>query len=329
MNYFDIYKKRTLGNATTMKQKIIDDGRRSFEQYLRTSPTAMEVTYTKPDEFPNLETNEKKLMAINDKTDNDKKAYDEKKLMCTLDTDIEVGSYVFWQQTWWLVIFKEYKPMDTYKRLTMTKCNELYNYNYKGKVYKIPMVVAALTLYGDGLADIRHTSYGDSKNRIHFGSNPITRTIDVGTRIMLTGKTTYRVTNLTDFEYNGKSIGSPGLCSALVLQTTMLGEDDVENNIAYNPISKVEDETVVNKILGKTEIYLGEQNKYSINYDKEVEFSLDFAYANVEIVNQGNNECVLRHNMEMNDIGITVMLIAKDKETKETLDTKNILIRGM
>ncbi|MBC6695338.1 hypothetical protein H9L25_00905 [Terrisporobacter mayombei] len=101
MNYFDVHKIKTLGNATTMKQKTIDDGRRSFEQYLRTSPTAMEVTYTKPDEFPNLETNEKKLMAINDKTDNDKKAYDEKKLMCTLDTDIEVGSYVFWQQTWW------------------------------------------------------------------------------------------------------------------------------------------------------------------------------------------------------------------------------------
>ena len=324
MDYFDLYKNRVLGESANIREKEVSEMVSEFDEYLNQSLTSHEVYYTKVDELPDITTNEKKLMIINDISDNDKKAYDEKKLLCSLDTNVEVGSYIYWDNSWWLIIFSENKSIKTCKKFTMNRCNQYLNYVYKGRLYKIPMTVNALTLYSDGMADMVYTSMGDSKNRVYFGTNPITRTIDVGTRMMISNKTVYRVTNLTDFEYNSNT-GDNGLISAIILQTNILKEDDVENNIAYNDISKND----VSKIKGENEIYLYDENEYEVEYEGEVEFMLDFDYVNTVIISQGNNKCIVRHNDLMNDVGSNVSLIAIDKNTQDTIDTKIILVRGV
>lgn len=175
------------------------------------------------------------------------------------------------------------------------------------------------------MADGVYLSAGDAKNRVTFGTNPITRTIDVGSRIMITNKTLYRITNLTDFEYNDR-IGENGLISCLALQTEGVAEDDYVNNIAYN---RDNGECNNSKIKGLSEIYLYSENEYSIEYDKEIEFVLDFNYVNTAIISQENNSCIVKHNDSMDDLGTNVMLIARDKESKETIDMLNILVRGV
>lgn len=325
MDYFDLYKSRVLGESVNIREKEVSEMVSEFNDYLNQSITSHEVYYTKVDELPDITTNEKKLMIINDISDNDKKAYDEKKLLCSLDTNIDVGSYIYWDNSWWLIVFSENKSVKTCKKFTMNRCNQYLNYVYKGKLYKIPMTVTALTLYSDGLADMVYTSTGDAKNRVSFGSNPITRNIDIGTRMMISHKTVYRVTNLTDFEYNSRT-GENGLITALLLQTNMITEDDKENNIAYNIISKNEN---ISKIKGEDEIYLYDENKYEVEYEGEIEFKLDFDYVNTVIVSQGNNKCTVRHNDSMDDLGSTVLLIARDRNTQETIDIKNILVRGV
>ncbi|MGL4655820.1 MAG: hypothetical protein ACRCWM_08050 [Sarcina sp.] len=326
MDWLQVHKKKVLGNAINIKEKEKKEGRDNFKSLLNNSPTGIEVSYTKLGEFPDLETNEKVKVVINDKTDNDIKAYDHKKLMCEVDVPIEIGSYVFWQNFWWIVIFKEHKSLELNKRFTMAKCNRYINHRYKGQVYKIPAIVQSLTLYSDGLADITYTSSGDAKNRIQVGNNVVTKSFDIGTRIMVTNKTTFRITNLTDFEYNSTGMDSDGLISAMILQTVMVGEDDIENNIAYN-----KDEVVNNGSLieGNNEIHLGETNDYKINYSGEIDFNLDFTYINIKIVNRDLNSCTVYHDLEMDDIGKTVMLIATDRVTHETIDMKNILVRGL
>lgn len=324
MNYFDLYKNRVLGESANIREKEVYEMTSEFNEYLNQSLTSHEVYYTKVDELPDITTNEKKLMIINDISKNDKKAYDEKKLLCSLDTNIAVGSYIYWDNSWWLIVFSENKSVKTCKKFTMNRCNQYLNYVHKGELYKIPMTITALTLYSDGLADMVYTSMGDAKNRVYFGTNPITRTIDVGTRMMISNKTVYRVTNLTDFEYNSNT-GDNGLISAIILQTNILKEDDVKKNIAYNDISKND----ASKIKGEDVIYLYDENKYEVEYEGEVEFRLDFDYVNTVIVSQGNNKCIVKHNDSMDDLGSTVLLIARDKNTQETIDIKNILVRGV
>lgn len=146
MSYFDLYKQRVLGSNDTIRDREREQVRNEFNDYLRQSPTSHEVYYTKVDELPNLETNEKTLMIINDMSNNDKKAYDEKKIMCPMDTNIGTGSYVYWDDTWWLIIFRDNKTLLNCKKYTMNRCNQYFNYKYKGVLYNVPVTISALTL---------------------------------------------------------------------------------------------------------------------------------------------------------------------------------------
>lgn len=173
------------------------------------------------------------------------------------------------------------------------------------------------------MADIRYVSYGDTKNRITMGSNDIIDTIDIGTRMMISNRIVYRITNMNDFEQNGRATGDKGAITVLVLQTALIKEDDKENNIAYNKLSVEEIET--NEIEGKDSICLGEKNTYSIDYSGEVKYLIDNENATITCV---GNKCYIKVENNMDLIGESILLIARDKNTSQTIDMKTIMIRG-
>ena len=327
MSYFDNYKKRVLGASNTIKNREIAEMTNEFEEYLQSAVTSDYFSYTKVDELPDLETNEKELMIINDVSQNDKTALDEKILLCRLNVNIDVGSYVYFNGNWFVIEFEENKSIQTHKKYIMRRCNNTLNFNYKGKIYNIPLSISNLTLYSKGIKDTKYLSEADAKRDVFIGSNPITRAIERGNRIMLNNLSTFRITHINDFEYTRRYDEEAGLIKWIVVQTLVLNEDDKENNVAYNPIS--EPDTIgTDKIHGKDSIFINELNKYKIECNREVEFILDFDYVNIAIIKQGNNECTLKHNDSMDDLGEYFSLIARDKETNETIDIKNILVKG-
>lgn len=328
MSYFDNYKKRVLGVSNTIKNREISEMASEFEEFLQSAVTSDYYTYTKVDELPDLETNEKELMIINDVAQNDKTALDEKILLCRLNTSIDVGCYVWFNENWFLIEFEENKTIPTHKKFIMRRCNNMLNFNYKGKIYNIPLSISNLTLYSKGIRDTKYLSEADAKRDVFIGSNPITRAIERGNRIMLNNLSTFRITHINDFEYTRRCDNEAGLIKWITVQTLVLNEDDKENNVAYNPLSQP-DVSSIGKIHGKDFIYINEINKYKIDYAKEVEFILDFDYVNMAITKQSNNECSIKHNDSMDDLGEYFSLIARDKETNETIDIKNILVKGV
>ncbi|WP_236732403.1 hypothetical protein [Clostridioides difficile] len=240
-----------------------------------------------------------------------------------------MGCYLFYDNCYWLTIFKEHKEMDTYKHFIIKRCNQFFNYKYKGQMYKIPIAVENLTLYSDGMADNKYTSISDTKRQLYFGSNPVTKTIDIDTRIMLTNKTVFRVTSINDFEYNGRETGADGLIKAICLQDALISKDDTINNIAWNKLSE-NDNVIIpfDKIIGDEFINLGEENEYTIDYMRDVEWLLDKQYRFCNIINQNEKTCTLQSDTLAKYSGLEILLLAKDKETNETIDTKKITIRG-
>ncbi len=231
MSYWDNYQSRVLKGATTSKERITNDLEQTFEKYLNQSPTCIEVPISIPNQFPDLTKLNKELVSINDISNNDKKSLDEKKLLTRNSLNIGLGCYLYYDNSWWLVIFKESKTINSYQKYIIRRCNQIIKYKYSGKVYDIPVSILNMTLYADGLQSNVYTTRQDAKRDVWYGSNEITNSIDIKTRLMLTRKTVFEVTHVNDFEY-------PGLIKVLVNQVESFDTDDKDNNVAWNPDDK-------------------------------------------------------------------------------------------
>lgn len=327
-SFLDEYKTFTLRGQKNKREKLRATARKTFEKALERTPTSIEIQVTDIDEI-NITENTKTVTAIiNNISDNDQTALDEKEIYLPVGTNVDIGCYCFFDNCYWLFIFKEHKEMNAYMHFVLKRCNQIINYEYKGTIYQIPVSVINLTMYSDGVNDTRYVSVEDAKRHIFYGSNPITRTIDVGIRMILTRQSVFRVTHINDFEYNGRYTGANGLIKALCLQTVAVSEDDKENRVAYNIIGK-DGVQKRDDLIGLDYIFLGEENEYMVETDKEIEFILDSSYANTTIVEQKNNKCRIKQSSDINSVGENIMLIARDKVTKETIDMFIITVRGV
>ena len=172
--------------------------------------------------------------------------------------------------------------------------------------------------YSDGLNDGKYISYADAKRHLWFGSNPVSRLIEIGDRVMLTNKTVFRVTHVNNFEYNGRYTGAYGLIKALVLQTTLLNEDDLKENAAWNEKSYT-DVQDPDEIFGQSIINLGETATYSIQTDVEnVELKLDNPYEFVTFKSEGK-KCEITATSNFRFYGNSIMILAINKDTYKIL----------
>lgn len=327
-NYFEKYKRRNLKQYDTILDKERSDLITDFEYYLtHEALNAYEIQYTKPDELINKETNSTERMVIKDVADNDKTAFDEKYLVCRLDCPIDVGSYVYWNGSYYILEFEEVITTMTHKKYTLRRCNQYFNIGYKGNIYHIPVNVTNLTMYSKGIHDYKYISNLDAKRTILVGANPVTSSLVVGSRLMGKDKQAYKITHKNDFEYTRRRDEKDGLIKWLILETAQLVEDDNENLVAYNPINESDGEQ--NKIYGNDRIHIGEESTYTIKYDKEVTFELDYDYEFCRITLNENNSCTLSVDLDFDVIGEVISLIVKDKDNNETIDILNIVVRGL
>lgn len=331
MGYFDNYKERVLQGASNSKEKTVKEMQKSFDRYLKESPTATDVVVTYVHEFPHIPTMHKETIAINDFSENDQSKLDEKIVKVRHDLNFDIGCYVHWDNCWWLAVFQEHKVVKGFKKLIIRRCNQILRYGYKGIVYDIPLSIENLTMYSDGIADEAITSVGDSKRQIWYGYNNLTKTIGIGTRVALTNRTTFRITHINDFEYNGGETGKQGLIKSLILETATIDKDDLENNVAYNPIFDVPSrpQPSLDLIMGEKSVYIGTENEYIIDNpsnDRVLELKESYEYCLLSKVNNDHYNVEIFNSFK--NIGKTIELVLKDTVTSTIIGTKKLIIRG-
>lgn len=268
-SYLYNYRKRVSLGASDRREKLISQAERTFENQLRESPSAKRLKATLPGEIDVLgNTNEIDCILLNI-SDNDIKSFDQKYLLVRKDENFDIGCYIEFDGAYWLATFKEHRTLDTHKKFTLFKCNNIWNYKKNGVLYKFPIYVQNLSLYSDGLADNKYTSQEDGKVSIYYGENPITKGIHINTRIMIGNRLTFRMTNINDYEFRSNHNGQCAIKSML-LQTTIVDKDDMENNIAWNEDSEIQEiDNTIPKIVGDKKAMLGSKKIYKCSKDVE------------------------------------------------------------
>ena len=313
------FKRRVHRSGEDRKEKAINEGIRNFRKTLLENPTCSEVQATVPDEVC-ITSDTRYIMAmITDVALNDQSALDNKYIHVDVEEDIDVGCYVKWQGINWLLVFEEVNGFPTHKTFVMKRCNQIFRFKQNDVIYDIPVSVTNLTLYSDGLADGKYLSRADAKRNIKFGSSPVTRSIDLGNRIMLTNKTVFRFTHIDNFSYEG-------LIACIAIQTALIPNDDIENNIAYNPnVIEIESEDPPSStdIEGEEYIYLGSEDVYYIDIPNATwELSDDIC----KVESAKNGICIVSATEDSKYIGHTVTLYVKDGENLVAM--KDITIKG-
>ena len=194
-------------------------------------------------------------------------------------------------------------------------------YRYEGKIYDVPVSVLNMTLYADGLENNVYTTSANAKRDIWYGSNEITNSIDIKTRLMLTRNTVFDVSHVNDFEY-------PGLIKALVNQTVLFDTDEKDSNSARNPSDKEMYSRIINKIQGDKFIYQGGKCTYTIGESNTIEWDLEESSEYITLINNSNGTCTLLASPLSQSIGTKVTLIARYKSSKVIVDSLTVTIRG-
>lgn len=291
MNYIDLYKRRVgVSDVTDIKSRVIYEARKNFERSLKNDPSSVAARITDIGEVNISEGTKIVQCLINDYSENDQKAFDEKILYVRHDENVGLGSYVEFDNYIWLIVFREHRASNIHKSFIMRKCNQILKYQYQNEVYEIPCIVKNLTQYSDGLQDIVYTSVPDSKRSITYSENAITSNIKLGQRFLINNKIAFRVTHIQDFEYKEGYYSDNGISSCIAVYTSLTDDDDVENNLAYNEDTTKEPDVIMisssatykansNTCIWQVEYTSNKSNYVKINSDKgtcEISLDMDF-----------------------------------------------------
>lgn len=317
MSTFDLFKRRVIKDTLDYRDYRVREIENNFKKTLLSDPSSLDLKVTDVEE-PFITDDTKVIKAIvNDLSNNDQKSLDEKKLLVEKNENADVGCYVLFDNCYWIIVFKEHMSINAYKKFIMRRCNQIINLKLDEVIYSIPVSVKNLTQYSDGMQDIKTTSMSDAKRSLTYGSNPITRKIDLNYRVLLNKRHAFRVTHLDDFQYNGSYTGASGLITALAIQTALIDEDDIKNNIAHNYLndcSEASQDTI--SIIGNKNVVVGSRAKYSLSVSQYVRWEVEYVGSKKDYltISRVDDKCIIKVSSDMKIIGQKFKIKAYDSE---------------
>lgn len=324
MSYISSYKKRVGLGAKDRKERLVKKQIKNFDRFMNNSLTGVTLDFTFPNSIDLINT-QKINCIVNDVTNNDKKAGDEKIVLVHRDENIQTGCYFYMDNFWWILNFEEHKEIPIYRKFIAKKCNNIIKHKYKNKIYDIPCAVLSLTIYSDGLQTLKHTELLDGKRQVTVGKSEITNSLSLGKiRIMFSDGKVFYITHIDDYVYTG-------INTYICQETVRVNNDDLNNLVAYNEIleiTEVKEETISGKIIGKDELRLASNSTYKI--DKSVEWIIECD--NVEVIKsieKTDKQLLLKITTDSRFVGKTFTIKALDIKTNKLLDKKTVKIKNL
>lgn len=242
---------------------------------------------------------------------------DQKLLHVKLNSEIDSGSIIYWNNEEWIVSNEEHNSVQSHKTFTIIKCNLPLNVQFNGSCYNFPIYISNLTIYSDGTSELVDITLSSAKYSIQIVENEITNTIDVGTRFIVRGRA-FEVTIVDDFTIKN-------VRTLTVVETVANSLDDLENDIAWNEDLNIEDVGNPNlKIIGDDFIYIGGTSEYL--YTDAIEWELERT-EKAKIISSETGKCKIKCGTSSDYIGEKIILYATDK--RGNMKEKIIYIRGM
>lgn len=285
---------------------------KDFERTLYSDPASTDVYISK---FENVTEVKTKIRAIIiDVSKNDIKSFDEKFILSKKDSNIGYGDYILFDDSYWIVNFKENQVHKAYDKHTIRRCNKFIKLNNNGSILNLPVSVKNLVQYSDGMQDIKYTSIPDSKVSVLFSLNESTKFLKEGSRFFV-NENAYKVTFIEAYQYSNKYDSEYGLASLIAVF------DQVSNtDIKKDQITNDYDKTILTgKIQGSNKLVPGGKYKYYIdNVEfKDVIYEVEYITDKKDFIGteiKENNIITLKVNNDFDLIGQKVKLSAKNKD---------------
>lgn len=306
MTYTDLYKKKMARRGANPYERAFNQKSRDFEQYFNNT---LNLESCEIDKMPT------KAVFQDHSQSNNKDLSDDKYIIVPNSVDIQVGSYVSWRDSEWLVFTEEFKTIPSHQQLKIKIVNENIKWIENKKICNggngWGAYVQNQTLYTLGIArQGHHLDLVNSKMMLYMQNNEETRALCVGDRIFV-GFTVYKIMFRDGVSRNG-------LINYLLEEDTLKSTDNTELRIAdYYKEQELDREDIypdeVPVINGDGQGRLSRIYTYTIQDGYVVdEWIVDMAGASlVEILERDEKTITLKIKDIKANVGTTATLMAK------------------
>lgn len=319
-NYLTRYQRKVRRRGATLKERNLNHKIREFNSYFKN---------TLNKESCLIDGVETELVFQDHSQSNNKDLSDDKYIIAPNTTKIDVGSYVVWRNSEWLVFTEEYKTIPTHQQLKVKHINETIKWITKN--CKISnrgngwgAYVQSQTLYTLGVAVSTNIQAVDSKMMMYMQNNIETSNLKIDDRLFI-GQRIYKI-KFRD------TISRPGLINYLLDEDTIGAYDNEELRIAnyYRQFKKDEEVPPVEVVIeGEKAPKIGKTYVYTVKDAAVMEWNIEAISAEMPcyILDKSETSVTLQFKNDFRYVGNAVNLIAKLKDESYASLTLNIAKR--
>lgn len=281
MSYLDLYRKKLLNKGGSPLSATINKSKNGIIKDFKNDPSYRDAILTKLD----LTTENIGVRVVN--TDKPEK----KKLYILPDKNIDIGSYIKFEDKTFLVLGIEYNLLSPYVKVK--ECNQIIHMPndinihaiVEGESYGVKLI---------GSSD--YFSEADTKVKVTVGDNEVNRKYLVLDSRFCFGNSEHGIYKNADISVYQKGL----LVNICKKDKYSKGLDDLNTGVMYQGntenLPDIPEEPTNYEIIGQDTIKINNEYTHTISpSNNNAMFSLtEYTEGTAEIINQNNGECVIK-----------------------------------